>query len=136
MIGVDAAIQLRRYGFGQPSGALAEQMTRDFGDFSRFRGELIGAAATIMGSGWAALVWDPVSKRLMTTQIHDHQSQITQGGVPILVLDAWEHAYYLQYQNRKAEFFTAVWNVWNWADVAARYTQSLRSDMNLKGSAR
>jgi Fe-Mn family superoxide dismutase len=106
---------------GLPSGALADQMGRDFGDFSRFRGELTGAAATIMGSGWAALVWDPVGKRLHTTQIHDHQSQITQGGVPILVLDAWEHAYYLQYKTEKTKFFEAVWSLWNWDDVAARY---------------
>ena len=69
--------------------------------FSRFRDELINAATTIMGSGWAALFWDPMSKRLLTTQIHDHQNEITQGGVPILVLDAWEHAYYLHTARRR-----------------------------------
>ena len=76
---------------------------------------------TIMGSGWAALSWEPVAKRLVTTQIYDHQSNITQGGVPILVLDAWEHAFYLQYGPDKKSFFEAVWNIWNWMDVGQRF---------------
>jgi len=101
--------------------ALADQVKRDFGDVSRFRAELISAAATIMGSGWAALTWDPLSKRLLTAQIHDHQNEITQGGVPILVLDAWEHAYYLQYGPDKKTYFDAIWNVWNWADAGRRF---------------
>jgi Fe-Mn family superoxide dismutase len=120
---------------GQPTGALADQMTRDFGDFSRFRGELIGAASTIMGSGWAALVWDPVSKRLLTTQIHDHQNEITQGGVPILVLDAWEHAYYLQYGPDKKSYFEAIWNVWNWADAGSRFESVRGIDLGLRLAA-
>jgi Fe-Mn family superoxide dismutase len=82
-----------------------------------------------MGSGWAALVYDPVSARLGTTQIHDHQSEVTQGSVPLLVLDAWEHAYYLQYQNEKAKFFEAVWNVWNWEDVARRLEGAQKLDL-------
>jgi superoxide dismutase, Fe-Mn family len=82
---------------GEPSGALGEQIKHDFGSFAAFKGQLTGAAMTIMGSGWAALAWEPVAKRLLTTQIYDHQSNINQGGVPILVLDAWEHAFYLQY---------------------------------------
>src|SRR5947209_3994173 len=82
------------------------------------------ANETIMGSGWAALVFDPVSRRLGTTQILDHQCEVTQAGIPLLVIDAWEHAYYLQYFNEKAKFFAALWNVWNWADVARRYELS------------
>ena len=106
---------------GQPTGALAEQMTRDFGDFSRFRGEMTAAAMTIMGSGWSALMWDPMSQRLLTAQIHDHQNEIPQGAVPILVLDAWEHAYYLQYQNRRPDYMEAIWNIVNWGDIARRF---------------
>jgi Fe-Mn family superoxide dismutase len=105
----------------RPTGELAEAIDRDFGSFDAFRKEMIAVASSIMGSGWAALVWEPVAGRLVTTQIYDHQSNVTQGGTPLLVLDAWEHAFYLQYQNRKTEFFEAVWNVWNWADVAARF---------------
>src|SRR5688572_8697895 len=120
---------------GKPDGALATQLDRDFGSFAAFREQMVNVAMTIMGSGWAALCWDPVSKRLLTTQIHDHQSEITQGGIPILVLDAWEHAYYLQYGPDKKKFFDAIWNVWNWADVASRF-ESVRSiDLALRGAA-
>jgi len=120
---------------GTPTGALAQQITTDFGAFDRFRGELNSAAATIMGSGWAALVWDPMSKRLLTTQIHDHQNEITQGGVPILVLDAWEHAYYLQYGPEKKTYFEAIWNVWNWADVGRRFEAVRGIDLALPRAA-
>jgi superoxide dismutase, Fe-Mn family len=120
---------------GEPTGALADQMARDFGDFSRFRGELIGAATTIMGSGWAALMWEPISKRLLTTQIHDHQNEITQGGVPILVLDAWEHAYYLQYGPEKKSYFEAIWNVWDWADAGRRFEAVRGIDLGLRRAA-
>ena len=108
-------------GGGRPTGGLAEAIDRDFGSFDRFKKQMVQTAATIMGSGWAALVWEPLTRRLGTLQIHDHQSEVTQGSVPLLVLDAWEHAYYLQYKNEKAKFFEAIWNVWNWADVARRY---------------
>ena len=120
---------------GEPTGALADQVKRDFGDFSRFRAELNSAAATIMGSGWAALTWDPLSKRLLTAQIHDHQNEITQGGVPILVLDAWEHAYYLQYGPEKKTYFDAIWNVWNWADAGRRFESVRGIDLALKQAA-
>jgi Fe-Mn family superoxide dismutase len=118
---------------GKPSGALGQAIDRDFGSFDGFRKQLTQVAATIMGSGWAALVWEPITRRLGTTQIHDHQSGITQASVPLLVLDAWEHAYYLQYRNEKAKFFEAVWNVWNWDDVARRFEAAQRLDLALTG---
>ena len=90
----------------------------------------------MMGSGWAALVWEPLGGRLLTTQIYDHQSNLAQAGIPLLVLDAWEHAFYLQYQNRKTEFFEAVWNVWNWKDVTERYHSARKVDVGLKGAAK
>jgi len=120
---------------GEPTGALADQIGRDFGSFARFRAELNSAAATIMGSGWAALTWDPLSKRLLTAQIHDHQNEITQGGVPILVLDAWEHAYYLQYGPEKKTYFDAIWNVWNWADAGRRFESVRGIDLALRQAA-
>ena len=110
-------------GGGQPTGELMKAIERDFGGFDKFRQQMTQAAVTSMGSGWAALVWDPLSARLLTVQIHDHQSETIQGSIPLLVLDAWEHAYYLQYQNEKAKFFDAVWNVWNWNDVARRFEE-------------
>jgi superoxide dismutase, Fe-Mn family len=105
----------------RPSGALAMAINRDFGSFEAFRKEMTAVAGSIMGSGWAALVWEPVAERLILAQIYDHQANMTQGGAPLLVLDAWEHAFYLQYQNRKTEFFEAIWNVWDWQDVAERF---------------
>lgn len=115
----------------EPTGALAEAIRRDFGNFDGFKAQLTQAAQTIMGSGWAVLEWDPLSQRLLTTQIHDHQSQGTQGSIPLLVLDAWEHAYYLQYGPAKADYFKAIWNVWNWEDVARRFEAAQRVDLTL-----
>jgi Fe-Mn family superoxide dismutase len=108
-------------GGGEPTGPLASAIDRDFGGFAKFKQQLTKAAATCMGSGWGALMFDTLSGRLITTQIHDHESQTVQGGLPLLVLDAWEHAWYLQYLNEKAKFFVAIWNVLNWKDVAERY---------------
>jgi len=105
----------------QPTGPLAGAIERDFGSFDRFRKQLTQSAATCMGSGWGALVWDPVGARLLTLQIHDHDSHTAQASIPLMVLDAWEHAYYLQYQNEKARYFEAVWNLWNWKEIAARF---------------
>ena len=109
---------------GRPSGDLAAAIDNDFGSFDKLRKQMNAVAASIMGSGWSALVWEPLGQRLLVTQIYDHQSNLAQAGTPLLVLDAWEHAFYLQYQNRKTEFFDAVWNVWNWEDVAERFRRA------------
>jgi Fe-Mn family superoxide dismutase len=112
---------LKPKGGGQPTGELAEAINRDFGSFDAFKKQMTQAAATNMGSGWSALVWDPVLERLLTAQIHDHQSETLIGSVPIMVIDAWEHAWYLQYLNEKAKYFEAIWNVFNWEDIGRRY---------------
>jgi Fe-Mn family superoxide dismutase len=109
---------------GRPRGELAAAIENEFGGFDRLRKQMNAVAASIMGSGWSALVWEPLGQKLLVTQIYDHQSNLAQAGTPILVLDAWEHAFYLQYQNRKTEFFDAVWNVWNWEDVAQRFERA------------
>ncbi|MGE5278814.1 MAG: superoxide dismutase [Acidobacteriota bacterium] len=121
---------------GRPDGELADAISRDFGSFDAFRGEMNAAAGSIMGSGWAALVWEPLAERLVTVQIYDHQANVTQAGAPLLVLDAWEHAFYLQYQNRKTEFFEAVWNVWNWEDVAERFAKARAASEQARAAAR
>jgi len=120
---------------GVPTGDFLAAIERDFKDFNRFRRQLTEVASSIMGSGWAALVWEPIGKRLLITQIYDHQSNLAQAGVPLMVLDAWEHAYYLQYQNRKTEFFKAVWNLWNWEDIAVRYASALVLDIDVGKAA-
>jgi Fe-Mn family superoxide dismutase len=123
-------------GGDRPHGPLADAIKKDFGSFEKFKRQLTEVASTIMGSGWAALIWEPLGGRLLTTQIYDHQSNLSQGGIPILVLDAWEHAFYLQYQNRKTEFFEAVWNLWNWEDVSKRYLAVSQLDVALEGATR
>jgi superoxide dismutase, Fe-Mn family len=122
-------------GGGEPKGELAEQIRKDFGAFASFKRQLTEAASTIMGSGWGAVVWEPLAGRLLTTQIYDHQSNLAQAGVPIMVLDAWEHAYYLQYENRKTDFFQVAWNVWNWKDVADRFEAVQHLDVAIVGAA-
>jgi superoxide dismutase, Fe-Mn family len=109
---------------GPPAGELGRQISLDFGSFEAMKAQLSEAAAKIMGSGWGALVWEPTAQRLATIQIHDHQSNVAQGATALMVIDAWEHAYYLQYRNQKAEFFRAVWNLWNWDDVSARFERT------------
>jgi Fe-Mn family superoxide dismutase len=111
-------------GGGAPKGDLARRIDLDFGSFEAMKHQLTQAAATVMGSGWGALAWEPLASRLVTLQIHDHQSNVAQGAVPLMVIDAWEHAYYLQYKNQKAAFFEAVWNLWNWADVSDRFQRA------------
>jgi len=106
---------------GRPTGELAAAIERAFGSFDIFRQQLSTTAATIMGSGWALLVWEPLSAQLVVTQVHDHQSDCIQSAVPLMALDAWEHAYYLQYHSDKTQYIEAVWSLWNWQDVAARY---------------
>jgi Fe-Mn family superoxide dismutase len=118
-----------------PGGALARQIARDFGSFEAFKAQLTEVASTVMGSGWAALVWEPLAQRLLTCQIYDHQSNLSQGGLPLMVIDAWEHAYYLQYRNERGEFFRAIWSLWNWEDVAARLEAARAVNLRLPAAA-
>ena len=112
-----------------PSGPLAETIGSTFGSFDAFRQQMTQAATTIQGSGWALASWEPVAQRMVIQQVHDHQGNHGQGTVPLLAIDAWEHAYYLQYQNQKADFFDAVWSVVNWADVGRRYEAARATDL-------
>ena len=111
-------------GGGKPEGELAEQITGDFGGFDRFQAHMTEAASTVQGSGWALAAWEPAAGRIIVQQVYDHQGNHGQGSVPLLAFDAWEHAYYLQYKNVKADFFTALWNVVNWDDVATRLAEA------------
>ncbi|WP_131766736.1 superoxide dismutase [Candidatus Protofrankia californiensis] len=109
-------------GGDKPDGVLADAVTNDFGSFDAFKAQLTAATTTVQGSGWGVLSYEPVADRLLIEQVYDHQGNIGIGSTPLLVFDAWEHAFYLQYKNVKADYATALWNIVNWADVAARYT--------------
>ncbi|MEY2399251.1 MAG: superoxide dismutase, Fe-Mn family [Actinomycetota bacterium] len=116
-------------GGGEPDGALATTLTDTFGGFENFRKQMTEAAATVQGSGWALASWEPFARRVVVQQAHDHQGNHGQGTIPLLAIDAWEHAYYLQYENRKADYFDAIWNVVNWPDVEARFDAARTADL-------
>ncbi|MGW4490815.1 superoxide dismutase [Streptomyces sp. NPDC004376] len=103
-------------------GELADAIAESFGSFAGFKTQLSKAAGTTQGSGWGVLAYEPLSGRLIVEQIYDHQGNVGQGSTPILVFDAWEHAFYLQYKNQKVDFIDAMWQVVNWQDVSTRYT--------------
>lgn len=105
---------------GQPRGRLADDLKNIFGSFDAFKDEFTKAATTRFGSGWAWLGFDQNGK-LHVGSTANQDSPLMHGHRPILGLDVWEHAYYLKYQNRRADYLAAWWNVVNWDAVAARY---------------
>ena len=107
-------------GGGEPEGELGAAIKEYFGSFAGMKETLTEAAQNIQGSGWGALAWEPLGKQLVVEQVYDHQGNIGNGTVPLLVLDMWEHAYYLQYKNVKADWVKAYWKLVNWEDVAKR----------------
>jgi Fe-Mn family superoxide dismutase len=111
-------------GGGEPGGELRGVIDDEFGGFPAFRQHMTEAAGMLQGSGWALASWEPVAQRVMVQQVYDHQGNHGQGTVPLLAIDAWEHAYYLQYENEKTKFFAAIWNVVNWSDVARRLAEA------------
>ena len=105
----------------RPDGELAAAIDEYFDSFDGFKSQFSEAAKSIQGSGWGALVFDPIAGRLNTLAFYDQQNNMPVGQVPLLLLDMWEHAYYLQYKNVKADNVEAFWNVVNWTDVAERF---------------
>ena len=112
-------------GGGEPTGELAEAIAAEFGSFDHFKAHFSAAALGLQGSGWAVLGYDHVGKRLVIEQMTDQQGNLSINLTPLLLLDMWEHAFYLQYKNVKADYVNAVWNVFNWDEVAARYAAAL-----------
>jgi Fe-Mn family superoxide dismutase len=108
-------------GGGEPEGELAAAVKESFGSYDALRAQMSEAANNVQGSGWAALSWEPLGARLIVEQIYDHQGNVGQGGPPLLALDMWEHAFYLQYKNVKKDWVEAFWNIVNWPDVAGRF---------------
>ncbi|HHT40144.1 MAG TPA: superoxide dismutase, partial [Actinomyces sp.] len=92
-----------------------------FGSFEKFQAQFTAVATGIQGSGWAILAYDTISDRLVTFQLFDQQGNVPVGVVPLLMLDMWEHAFYLDYKNVKGDYVKAWWNVVNWEDVAKRF---------------
>ena len=108
-------------GGDRPDGELGSAIDEYFGSFDAFRAHFEANANAIQGSGWSMLVWDTLGQRLNIVQLYDQQSNLPLAQLPIVLLDMWEHAFYLDYQNVKADYVKAWWNVTNWADAQARF---------------
>jgi len=102
-------------------GALFDALARDFGSLDAFKKHFSEAAKAVEGSGWAVLAYEPFGRRLLVLQAENHHKLTVQGSVPLLVLDVWEHAYYLKYQNRRAEYVDNFWNIVNWQEAEKRF---------------
>ena len=105
----------------RPSGELAAAIDEYFGSFDKFRAHFTATAMGLQGSGWAFLAWDAIGNQLIIEQLFDQQGNIAAGTTPLLMLDMWEHAFYLDYKNVKGDYVTAFWNIINWDDVARRF---------------
>ena len=111
----------------KPSGILATAIDKEFGSFERFKKEFTQAAVSVEGSGWAALSFCMLTNRPVITQIEKHNVNVYPMFRILLVLDLWEHAYYLDYKNLRAKFVEAFWNIINWDEVGKRFEEMLHS---------
>jgi Fe-Mn family superoxide dismutase len=110
----------------EPFGELAEAIKDQFGSIEIFKKQFAAVAAGVQGSGWAVLVWDSIAKRLNIVQLFDHQSNLALTLTPIILLDVWEHAYYLDYKNLRGDYISAWWNIINWQDANRRFTSIMK----------
>lgn len=111
-------------GGGKPKGELLKEIERSFGSFPKFKEHFSAAAKKVEGVGWTILVWAPRSHRLETLQAEKHQNLSQWDVIPLLPLDVWEHAYYLQYENDRGKYVDNWWNVVNWNAVEDRYKKA------------
>ena len=105
----------------KPNCEFARAVEISFGDFDAFKAQMIAATKTVEGSGWGVLAYQPLYNTLIILQAEKHQDLTQWGVMPLLVIDVWEHAYYLKYQNRRAEFVDNVFEIINWSDVGQRF---------------
>ena len=110
-------------GGDRPDGELAAAIDEHFGSFEAFSKQLSTATASVQGSGWGVLAWEPLSQRLVVEQVYDHHGNVGMNTTPLLVFDAWEHAYYLQYRNVRPDYVEKLWYLVNWTDVTRRFTR-------------
>ncbi|MFI0406335.1 superoxide dismutase [Actinomadura sp. 3N508] len=111
-------------GGDRPDGELSAAIDEHFGSFDAFRKQLTTATSTVQGSGWGVLAWEPLGKRLVVEQVYDHHGNVGMNTTPLLVFDAWEHAYYLQYRNVRPDYVEKLWSLVNWTDVTARFDKA------------
>jgi len=116
----------KKGGGGKPSGALAKEIDKEFGSFDRFKKEFTQAATSVEGSGWAALTFCRKTKRPIIMQVEKHNTNVYPGFRILMVLDVFEHAYYIDYKNDRAKFVDAFWNIVNWDKVNQRLEEFLK----------
>jgi Fe-Mn family superoxide dismutase len=108
-------------GGDKPTGDLAAAIDDQFGSFDKFTAHFTATALGVQGSGWAVLAYDSIGQRLIIVQFFDQQGNLPAGIVPLLMLDVWEHAYYLDYKNVRADYVKAFWDITNWENVQKRF---------------
>jgi Fe-Mn family superoxide dismutase len=108
-------------GGDKPTGELASAIDDHFGSFEKFQAHFTATAMGVQGSGWSVLAWDSIGQRLIIVQFFDQQGNLPAGIVPLLMLDVWEHAYYLDYKNVRADYVKAFWAITNWENVQQRF---------------
>ena len=114
-------------GGDRPDGDLGAAIDEHFNSFEVFKAQFEALALGIQGSGWAIVAWDTLSQKLVMVQLYDHQGNIAPTMIPIVILDMWEHAFYLDYVNVKADYIKAWWDVVNWADAQERFAAATAS---------
>jgi len=116
-------------GGGSPADELAEQVSQDFGSADALREQMTEVATSLQGSGWVSLSWEPLGDRLIVEQVYDHQGNTGSATVPLLVIDCWEHAYYLQYKNEKGKWLKGFWEMVNWSEAGSRLAKARSADV-------
>jgi len=114
-----------------PVGGLASAIDDNFGSFEKFSAHFTATALGVQGSGWAVLAWDSIGQRLIIVQLFDQQGNLPAGIVPVLMLDVWEHAYYLDYRNVRADYVKAFWNIVSWSNVQQRFDSATQKTAGL-----
>jgi Fe-Mn family superoxide dismutase len=109
-----------------PKGALLKSIEKDFGTFDRLKGLLAQISKSVTGSGWGILGYQPYADQLVVLQCENHEKLTQWGVIPLLVIDVWEHAYYLKYKNKRADFVDTLFNIINWDNVAERLQTALK----------
>lgn len=118
-------------GGDKPTGELAAAIDDQFGSFDKFAAHFTATALGVQGSGWSVLAYDSIGERLIVVQLFDQQGNLPAGIVPVLMLDVWEHAYYLDYKNVRADYVKAFWNIVDWSNVQQRYTAAQQKTAGL-----
>ncbi|MFA6234588.1 MAG: superoxide dismutase [Bacteroidota bacterium] len=111
---------------GKPAGALLKQIDTDFGSVTAMNAQFAATAKSVEGSGWGILAWEPLGRRLVVLQAEKHQNLTQWGAIPLLVVDVWEHAYYLKYQNKRGDYVDNFAKIVNWTNVTNRFDAAAR----------